>query len=114
MYFTYPRAIGEKTNPVPMEIACRDHKLIDSVAVIGHQRRVTAAVLQLDEAYAQRFSEDDRLSMVYDAIDSANREAPSHSRVLHEMIFVIPFGYSKKLPKTPKGSSMNIVVLPFV
>ncbi|KAJ8516174.1 hypothetical protein ONZ45_g6511 [Pleurotus djamor] len=102
---------GEKTNPVPMEIACRDHKLIDSVAVIGHQRRVTAAIVQLDEAYAQRFSEDDRLSMVYDAIDSANREAPSHSRILHEMVFVIPFGYSKKLPKTPKGNCIRPKVL---
>lgn len=95
--------IGEKTNPVPMETSCRSHKLIESIAIIGHRRPVSAAILQLNEAEAQKYTEAERLSAVREAIKVANAAAPTHSRVVEEMIYILPLGSAKQIPRTPKG-----------
>lgn len=42
------RENGEKTNPVPMELALNSCPIIKYATVIGEQRQCTAALIELD------------------------------------------------------------------
>ncbi|KAK0194680.1 acetyl-CoA synthetase-like protein [Armillaria mellea] len=101
---------GEKTNPIPMELRCREHKLIGRVAIIGHRRPVCAAIIQLNEAEARRYTEEECHEICRAAIKAANLEAPSHSKVMEDMLLVLPLGY-KQIPVTPKGNCIRGKVL---
>ncbi len=98
--------IGEKTNPIPMELRCREHKLISRVAIIGHRRTACAAIIQLNEVEAQRYTEEECRDICRAVIKAANLEAPSHSKVVEDMLLVLPLGY-KQIPVTPKGTCVN-------
>ncbi|KAL0959586.1 hypothetical protein HGRIS_011296 [Hohenbuehelia grisea] len=102
---------GEKTNPVPMEIASRDEILIERIAIIGSGRSVVAAVVQLNPTEASKHSEAERLRLVHNAIKQANLAAPKHSQLLEEMVLILPLDYPKDLPRTPKGNCIRPKVL---
>ncbi|KAF8884616.1 acetyl-CoA synthetase-like protein [Infundibulicybe gibba] len=102
---------GEKTNPVPMETSIRSHKLIERVAIVGHRRPVTAAIVQLEANEALSYTEEERLNIVRDAIKTANKAAPSHSQIVEEMIYLLPLDSEKQLPRTPKGNCIRPKVL---
>ncbi|GAB5589605.1 hypothetical protein Unana1_04505 [Umbelopsis nana] len=95
---------GEKTNPIPMEAAIRNfHEVISQSAVIGHGRAATAAIVQLDTEKAMKTDIYDILNIVEAAVDVANRDAPSHSKIVFpDMVKILPL--SETLPSTDKGT----------
>ncbi|KAH8550961.1 hypothetical protein BGW37DRAFT_496684 [Umbelopsis sp. PMI_123] len=95
---------GEKTNPLPMEAAIRNfHHLIEQCVVIGHGRAATCLLVQLDANEAMRRDIYDILNIVETAVDIANRDAPSHSKIVFpDMVKVLPL--IEKLPMTDKGT----------
>ncbi|EPQ30075.1 uncharacterized protein PFL1_02192 [Pseudozyma flocculosa PF-1] len=94
---------GEKTNPVPIELAIRSSPLVADCLVFG-AGRAQAGVLIIPSPAAHREGQTElelRDSML-DAVAVANAEAPSHSRIVPEMIKVLPFG--SKFTSADKGS----------
>ena len=90
-----------------MELSCRSHKLIHRIAIIGHRRPVTAAIVQLNEIEAQQYTEEERLWIVREAIRTANQGAPRHSRVVEDMVLILPLGYHKQISSTTKGQYLS-------
>ncbi|KAG1464026.1 hypothetical protein G6F56_005164 [Rhizopus delemar] len=93
---------GEKTNPVPMEGTIRQSPIVKQVAVLGHGRQCTSALIEVDLSYAIDFGPEEIISLVHEAVEDANVECPSHSVILNQMVKILPF--SKSLPSTDKGS----------
>ncbi|CEI92072.1 hypothetical protein RMCBS344292_06345 [Rhizopus microsporus] len=96
---------GEKTNPVPMETTIRSSPMVKQVAVIGHGRQCTAALVEVDLEYAMNYEPGEIISSVHEAVEDANKECPSHSTILPQMVKILPF--SKHLPSTDKGTVMR-------
>jgi thioester reductase-like protein len=96
---------GEKTNPVPMETAIRQSNVVSQVAVLGHGRQCTAALVTIDLDSSMNLSPDEIVSHVHDAVKEANKECPSHSTILPQMVKILPF--NKSLPSTDKGTVMR-------
>ncbi|KIK63424.1 hypothetical protein GYMLUDRAFT_72098 [Collybiopsis luxurians FD-317 M1] len=95
---------GEKTNPIPMEEIARSCPLIDRMVVIGHRRALNAAIIQLDGKVAPGFSEEDREKILLEAMKEVNDSVPKHSKLLQEMILMLPLNSSKRIPVTNKGN----------
>ncbi|PWY98447.1 acetyl-CoA synthetase-like protein [Testicularia cyperi] len=100
---------GEKTNPVPMEQTFRSSPLLRDCLVFGTGQNHTGALIipyeQFWEAFAN-LSEDQRQTAmkkeIQPLIDEVNRQAPSHSRLVLEMIrFLSP---ENRFPLADKGS----------
>ncbi|KAI8886999.1 acetyl-CoA synthetase-like protein [Backusella circina FSU 941] len=96
---------GEKTNPVPMESTIRQFPVIDQVAVIGHGRQCTAALICLNEDHALDLSPDEMIAEVHEAINAANKDCPNFSKIVPQMVKILPL--RKKLPTTDKGTVMR-------
>lgn len=96
---------GEKTNPVPMEATIRQNPIIQQVAVIGQNRQCTAALIQLDRDFAEKFGPEEIIATVHSAVKEANLECPGHSKILPQMVKILPF--NKTLPSTDKGNVMR-------
>ncbi|CEG84150.1 hypothetical protein RMATCC62417_17995 [Rhizopus microsporus] len=92
---------GEKTNPAPMEMTIANCSVVSQVIVLGHGRQCTAALVELHKEYMENDQQNDAIKMVYDAVEEANKECPSHSMLLKQMVKVLPPG--KTLPTTVKG-----------
>ncbi|KAL1914629.1 uncharacterized protein VTP21DRAFT_8040 [Calcarisporiella thermophila] len=97
---------GEKTDPLPMEMKLCEHHLIEKAIVIGHNRVCTAALIQLESARAERLPLLEVVREVEQAVSIANINAPRHSRILPEMIYVFPLR-GKKFPLSDKGSVLR-------
>ncbi|KAI8360869.1 hypothetical protein EDC96DRAFT_553792 [Choanephora cucurbitarum] len=93
---------GEKTNPLPMEATIRESIVVKQVIVLGHERKCTSALIELDATKIENLQEEEVIESVYEAIELANRDCPSHSRILLEMVKVLPLGQT--IPTTDKGS----------
>ncbi|CAF1347549.1 unnamed protein product [Didymodactylos carnosus] len=93
---------GEKTNPVPMEKIIRNHSIIKEVVILGHQRFCTCALIELNFDEASQYDFEQIEEKVLYACKQANLTAPSHSRLIKEMIKILPL--SKHLPVTHKGN----------
>ncbi|KAI8091211.1 uncharacterized protein B0P05DRAFT_484698 [Gilbertella persicaria] len=93
---------GEKTNPVPMEAAIRQSPFVYQAAVLGQGRQCTAALVEINTEYALNFSPDAIIAGIHEVVKQANVECPSHSKVLPQMIKILPF--NKSLPSTDKGT----------
>lgn len=111
-----------------MEAAIRNfHEVISQSVVIGHGRTATAAIVQLDTEEAMKTDIYDILNIgrcktklwnlqhqhvtIYNfgirtveaAVDVANRDAPSHSKIVFpDMVKILPL--SETLPSTDKGT----------
>jgi thioester reductase-like protein len=96
---------GEKTNPVPMENAIREFPIVDQVAVLGHGRHCTAALICLDVDHALDLSPDEMVAAVHEAINAANKDCPNYSNIVPQMVKILPL--RKKLPTTDKGTVMR-------
>ncbi|KAI9251692.1 hypothetical protein EDC94DRAFT_642522 [Helicostylum pulchrum] len=97
---------GKKTDPVSMEAIIRQEAIVKQVAVVGHGRQCTAALIEIDMAYAKRVSPEDIVSTVHVAIKRANKESGSkHSIILPQMVKILPL--EKTLPSTDKGTVMR-------
>ncbi|KAG2196144.1 hypothetical protein INT47_006490 [Mucor saturninus] len=93
---------GEKTSPIPMESTIRQCSLVKQVVVLGENRLATAALIEINMDYAICYGPEEIISIVHAAVKDANKECPSHSTILPQMIKILPF--NKTLPSTDKGT----------
>ena len=93
---------GEKTNPLPIEVAMLRHAIIEHAVVVGHQRFCCAVLIQLnlDEAFKHELRTIEKL--VFEAVKDANDDAPTHSHIVPALIKILPM--AKRLPITGKGN----------
>ncbi|KAK0193418.1 L-aminoadipate-semialdehyde dehydrogenase [Armillaria mellea] len=91
---TLVHILGEKTNPVPMELCIRGNSpYIAEAVVFGAGKPQTGClVLPSDLAHEEGLSREDLMFRVWPVIEQANAEAPTHSRLLPEMVEFLPYG----------------------
>lgn len=70
--------------------------------VFGHQRLCTGVLIQLNREVADNYSVDEILDKVWEVVQAANVLAPSHSRIVRQMVKCLPM--NKILPVTDKGN----------
>ncbi|TPX56800.1 hypothetical protein SpCBS45565_g08342 [Spizellomyces sp. 'palustris'] len=97
---------GEKTNPVPMELSFRTHPLIHEAVILGQDRFQTCAFILLDRQEVLKYSPLEVMDHVYQAVEDANELAPQHSRLVKELVEVLPFGHDD-FPRTE--SKRNVI-----
>lgn len=103
---TLTQTLGEKTNPVPIELAIRGNSpLIQECIVFGDARPQTGALILPSDAGAE-LSKDRKAYMdaIWPVIADANSQAPTHSRLLPEMIEILPVG-----TEIPVATKMSIL-----
>jgi hypothetical protein len=93
---------GEKTNPVPMELTLKGESPYISDAVIFGAGRTQVGALIVPSELASKANRVDFLSLIRPAIDRANEEAPSHSRLNLEALIILP--PDAPIPCADKGS----------
>ena len=96
---------GEKTNPLPMEDTIRQSPVIQAVALVGHNQFSPAALIQLDMEYASKYTSEVIDELVWQAVQEANKQAPSHSTILRKLVYVL--SADQVLPMTHKGNLMR-------
>ncbi|CAN8105946.1 unnamed protein product [Discula destructiva] len=91
---TLTQTLGEKTNPVPIELAIRGNSpLVTECIVFGDGRPQTGALILPSESGAKMINESGEkpyIEAIWPVIAEANAAAPSHSRLLPEMIRILP------------------------
>lgn len=110
---------GEKTNTVPMELAIRSSPYVAECLVFGAGRAQTGVLvvpssLAVEKAQSdvdsQSVPERQRLlRLVWTAVETANREAPSHSRIVPELVKVLAAGTN--FSSADKGSLIRAKVV---
>jgi hypothetical protein len=96
---------GEKTNPLPMEDVIRRSPLVNQVAIIGHNQFCTAVLVQLNVEEASNYDFNEIEENIWDIVQQANKEAPSHSHLVRQLVKILPM--KKSLPVTDKGNLMR-------
>ena len=86
-----------------MEEIARSCPLIDRMVVVGHRRALNAAIIQLDGKVPSGPPEEDREKILSEVIKEVNDSVPKHSKLLQEMILMLPPNPSKRIPVTNKG-----------
>ncbi|KAG8720020.1 hypothetical protein FRC08_001379 [Ceratobasidium sp. 394] len=90
-------ANGEKTNPVPMEAEIIKCPLVRAAVMFGRERNQTGVLIELEGSNLENM-----VDQVWPFIETANRDASTHSRIAKEAIV---FSNSERpLPRTPKGN----------
>ncbi|KII84539.1 hypothetical protein PLICRDRAFT_117812 [Plicaturopsis crispa FD-325 SS-3] len=105
---TLTQTLGEKTNPVPIELTLRGASAyIDQAIVFGAGRpQIGALVLLSEQAVADGLTPRAALlSAIWPAVALANRDAPSHSQLVPELIAFLPPGTD--VPLATKGSILR-------
>lgn len=107
---------GEKTNPVPLELAIRASPHVAECLVVGAGRSQPGVLVAPSEAAiteakaavaASGIHQEDAVEskvkeLIWTAVQVANTEAPSHSQIVPELVKVLPFG--TKFIVADKGS----------
>ena len=118
---TLVQTLGEKTNPgtpyllsqllrsdelslVPIELAIRGNSPYVAEAIVFGAGRPQTGVLLLPSDLAKDLPRDEYIKAVWPVIESANAVAPSHSRILPEMVEVLPYG-----THVPVATKMSIL-----
>ncbi|KAK0470220.1 L-aminoadipate-semialdehyde dehydrogenase [Desarmillaria tabescens] len=91
---TLVHILGEKTNPVPMELCIRGNSPYVAEAIIfgAGKPQTGCLILPSDLAHEEGLSREELMSKVWPVIEQANAEAPTHSRLLPEMVEFLPYG----------------------
>ncbi|KAJ9073389.1 hypothetical protein DSO57_1017101 [Entomophthora muscae] len=100
---TIVHVTGEKTNPVPLEEILISLPLIERCVMFGNKQLNTCLFVQLSSE-AETVPIHDIIRQVNLQVDKANADAPSHSRIVHELVYILPFKTSKPIPVTAKGN----------
>lgn len=95
---TLTQTLGEKTNPVPIERTIKTSPLVDEAIVFG-DKRDQCGVLVIKAKDAPE-DDDKYINAIWPAVEEANSECPSHSRIDKQMIRPLPHG--TEVPRTPK------------
>ncbi|KAI8377316.1 hypothetical protein BD560DRAFT_488260 [Blakeslea trispora] len=93
---------GEKTNPVPMELAIKECPFVLNCLVIGQSKPCTALLFEIDSDRATGHSLEEIMNSVNKYVDIANQNAPNFSTILPQMIAQLPS--NQCFPTTDKGS----------
>ncbi|KAG8964763.1 hypothetical protein FRC03_001374 [Tulasnella sp. 419] len=98
---------GEKTNPVPIELALRgESPYISEAIVFGAGRAQIGAIVLLSALVStMTHTRKQLLDLISPAIKVANHSAPSHSQVAEETIVFFDFG--TQIPRADKGSFLR-------
>ncbi|WRT64799.1 uncharacterized protein IL334_001733 [Kwoniella shivajii] len=103
---TLTQTLGEKTNPVPIELAIRGNSpLVAECIVFGDGKPQTGALI-LPSEQGKDLAEDKKafIDAIWPVIAEANAAAPTHSRILPEMVDVLPYG-----TEIPVATKMSIL-----
>ncbi|OCH84283.1 L-aminoadipate-semialdehyde dehydrogenase [Obba rivulosa] len=103
---TIVQLLGEKTNPVPIELSIRGNSPYIAEVIVFGAGRPQIGCLILPSDLGKELSEDRDTFMagIWPAIARANAEAPSHSQLLPEMIHILPYG-----TEVPLASKLSIL-----
>ncbi|KAF9458834.1 L-aminoadipate-semialdehyde dehydrogenase [Collybia nuda] len=101
---TLVHILGEKTNPVPMELAIRGNSPYVAEAIVFGAGKPQTGVLILPSDIAIGLSKNELMEKIWPIIEQANADAPTHSRILPEMIEFLPYG-----THVPVASKMSIL-----
>ncbi|KAK8847380.1 hypothetical protein IAR55_005238 [Kwoniella newhampshirensis] len=91
---TLTQTLGEKTNPVPIELAIRGNSPLVAECIVFGDGRPQVGALILPSEQGAELSKDKKafIDAIWPVIAEANAAAPTHSRILPEMIDIIPYG----------------------
>ncbi|BEI91212.1 uncharacterized protein CcaverHIS019_0400320 [Cutaneotrichosporon cavernicola] len=91
---TLTLTLGEKTNPAPLELDIRGNSpLVQECIVFGDGRpQVGALILPSDAGAALAHDRAAFIDAIWPVIADANSRAPTHSRILPEMVEILPPG----------------------
>ncbi|KAK7031412.1 L-aminoadipate-semialdehyde dehydrogenase [Favolaschia claudopus] len=101
---TLVQTLGEKTNPVPMELAIRGNSPYVAEAIVFGAGRPQTGCLILPSDLAKDFSDAELIEKIWPVIEDANAQAPTHSRILPEMVEILPYG-----TQVPVATKMSIL-----
>ncbi|TFK46758.1 L-aminoadipate-semialdehyde dehydrogenase [Heliocybe sulcata] len=103
---TLVQTLGEKTNPVPIELSIRGNSPYVQEAIVFGAGRPQTGLLILPSPLAQseNLTRDQLLQKIWPVIEQANMAAPTHSRVLPEMVEILPYGTA-----IPVATKMSIL-----
>ncbi|CAF4922873.1 unnamed protein product [Rotaria sp. Silwood1] len=99
---------GEKTNPLPIELAIQEHSIIKRAVVLGHQRSYCSALIELNIEEALKHELRSIEEHVFTAVQVGNKNAPTHSRIIPPLIKIFPI--NENLPITGKGNIIRKLV----
>lgn len=103
---TLTQTLGEKTNPVPIELDIRGNSpLIQECIVFGDGKPQVGALILPSDSGAE-LSKDRKafIDAIWPVVADANSRAPTHSRILPEMIEILPHG-----TEIPVATKMSIL-----
>ncbi|KAJ3966024.1 L-aminoadipate-semialdehyde dehydrogenase [Lentinula raphanica] len=101
---TLVHILGEKTNPVPMELCIRGNSPYVAEAIVFGAGKPTTGCLILPSELGKDLSNSELMEKIWPVIEQANAEAPTHSRLLPEMIGFLPYG-----TQIPIATKMSIL-----
>ncbi|KAK7454620.1 hypothetical protein VKT23_011373 [Stygiomarasmius scandens] len=101
---TLVHILGEKTNPVPMELGIRGNSPYVAEAIVFGAGKPQTGCLILPSELAKDMSKKDLMQKIWPVIEEVNEQAPSHSRLLPEMIEFLPYGTA-----IPVATKMSIL-----
>jgi len=94
---------GEKVNPVPIELTLRgESPYVKDAIVFGVERTQTGALVILSDIVDPATPRDELVKLIAPAVELANSEAPTHSRLTEEMLVFLPA--DTVVPRADKGS----------
>ncbi|KAJ7089700.1 L-aminoadipate-semialdehyde dehydrogenase [Mycena belliarum] len=101
---TLVQTLGEKTNPVPMELCIRGNSPYVAEAIVFGAGRPQTGCLILPSDLAKDLSHAEIMEKVWPVVEQANAQAPTHSRLLPDMIEILPHG-----TEVPVATKMSIL-----
>ncbi|GAA5860908.1 hypothetical protein JCM8547_003885 [Rhodosporidiobolus lusitaniae] len=94
---------GEKVNPVPLELTLKgESPYVAEAIVFGTERSQAGVLIILSDSVDPSTPRKKLLELIKPALDLANSEAPSHSRLVEEMVVFL--SASTVIPRADKGS----------
>ncbi|KAJ7132141.1 L-aminoadipate-semialdehyde dehydrogenase [Mycena epipterygia] len=101
---TLVQTLGEKTNPVPIELCIRGNSPYVAEAIVFGAGKPQTGCLILPSDLAKDLSHAEIMEKVWPVIEQANAAAPTHSRLLPEMVEILPHG-----TEIPIATKMSIL-----
>ncbi|KAJ7493419.1 L-aminoadipate-semialdehyde dehydrogenase [Mycena galericulata] len=101
---TLVQTLGEKTNPVPIELCIRGNSPYVAEAIVFGAGKPQTGCLILPSELARDLSHEEIMEKVWPVIEQANADAPTHSRLLPEMVEILPYG-----TEIPIATKMSIL-----
>ncbi|CAF1427608.1 unnamed protein product [Adineta steineri] len=96
---------GEKTNPLPIELAIQQCPIVEHGVVLGHQRLHCSVLIELNSKEASKLEHSQIEKQILTAVENANTNAPAHSHIAPALIKILPL--DKHLPVTNKGNILR-------